>query len=233
MCVPSRHPHWRYEVTHDPPPACMSISSLRYCTYSCGRFRMGVPTTVRVRISASYWSNRSPSPASPWMVSLGGGSAKGGGGVQGRIIGPAPPENLGTTRCVCRSKLRPVLVVCSQSFFRFVYFGDDCFCGSGPDEGPGSLVTAFDVAGNGVNEFVDAAHSESLQSASGRSSRPRPAGPAGRSQATASTSSSGSTPRRPPLPWSASSTPSGPRPPPQRPRARRRPGRQPPSQPEG
>ena len=62
-------------------------------------------------------------------------------------------------------------MVCSQSLFRFVYFGDDCFCGSGPDEGPGSLVTAFDVAGNGVNEFVDAAHSESLQSASGQFSK--------------------------------------------------------------
>ena len=60
-----------------------------------------------------HWSNRSPSPSSPWMVSLGsfairlgglwGGVQKGGRRTGTRIIGPAPPENLGTTRCVCRS----------------------------------------------------------------------------------------------------------------------------------
>ena len=47
MCVPSRHPHWRYEVTHDPPPAPMSISLL---------------TVLGVLLWAPTWTSHSSSP---------------------------------------------------------------------------------------------------------------------------------------------------------------------------
>ena len=74
---------------------------------------MGVPATVRVRISASH-TLVEPEPIAVIALdgelgiilpsdlgAFGGECKKGGGGVQGRIIGPAPPENLRRYDALC------------------------------------------------------------------------------------------------------------------------------------
>ncbi len=56
-----------------------------------------------------------------------------------------------------------VLVLCSQSLFRFPDLGNDGCGGSGPDEGPGVFVSAIDVSGDGLNQLSDAVHGEALE----------------------------------------------------------------------
>ena len=40
---------------------------------------------------------------------------------------------------------RAILVLCSQSIFRFADLGDDGLCRGGPDKGCGVIVSAIDV----------------------------------------------------------------------------------------
>ena len=55
-----------------------------------------------------------------------------------------------------------ILVLCSQSVFRFADFGDDGLGRGGPDEGPGLLVSSINVWGDRVDQLVDAGYGEAF-----------------------------------------------------------------------
>ena len=56
-----------------------------------------------------------------------------------------------------------LLVLCSQSLFRFADLGDDGLCRGGPDKGCGVIVSAIDVVVDRLDQLVHAGDGEALE----------------------------------------------------------------------